>query len=126
MKLKPLLTTALMAMAIICPGFATETNDDDRTVPIIPKKNPKERPKAPSRQQISCVYNGETMTINFLIDEGNCTLTINNIVTGEESLYTFDSAYLAEITVGELTKAYLEIQTESGHTYYGELSADIY
>ncbi len=80
-----------------------------------------QRPKAPSRQKISCIYSAGKLLINFLIDEGDATLAITNKENGQVSVYNFNTAFPTEIAVGELTSAYIKITTAAGNEYEGEL-----
>lgn len=101
-----------------------ETSESNNSITVTLEKVIKDRfkrPKAPSRQQISCIYSDGLLFINFLIDEGERTLSVTNNENGQVAIYTFDTAFPAEIAVGELSSATIEISTSAGNTYEGKL-----
>lgn len=82
-------------------------------------QNVSHRPKAPSLQQIDCIYADENLYISFAIPEGDCNMTVTDLATGLSVQYVFDTEESAEIHVGTLSSAYLELETENGHSYEG-------
>ena len=82
------------------------------------------RPKAPSRQRVTCSYDGEYLTVDFVIPEGECEVAIAEWYSGTVQTYTIDSTDLtAQINVGELYESTITISTESGNTYTTDLTA---
>ena len=80
------------------------------------------RPKAPSKQHIECWYCDGELSFDFVIPEGECKLYVTDYATGFMTQYVFDSADHADIYVGALPNGgSIEINTTSGHTYYGEI-----
>lgn len=85
------------------------------------KHNTKGRPKAPSRQNIYCVYEDGNLVIQFRIPEGICQMTVTDLTSGLAFMYTFNSSSEATISVGQLSLALIEIVTENGGEYEGIL-----
>ena len=80
------------------------------------------RPHKPSNQQLSCFCIDGLLTVNFKYPEGLCEITLTDVESGMESLYTMDSEELtATFFVGEIGEFTIEISTESGNTYSGTL-----
>ena len=90
------------------------------TIQPVPK-NPGGRPKIPSMQHIECWYEDGMLTLDFAIPEGDCVLTVTEEQTGMSSGYSFDSASTAQVYIGEIWNATIEINTENGHSYKGWL-----
>lgn len=84
------------------------------------KSNTNNKPKAPSAQYIECWYESGTLTFDFAIPEGECELTICE-ENGVSSQYRFDSSSTAQVYVGEMWNASIEIVSETGHSYEGWL-----
>lgn len=83
------------------------------------------RPKAPSRQVVTCEYDGSYLTFGFVMPEGVCEATVTENVSGASQTYTFDSTPLtANVYVGELYESTVTMTTASGNTYTGSLTAD--
>ncbi len=83
------------------------------------------RPKAPSRQVVTCEYDGTYLTFGFVLPEGVCEATVTENFSGASQTYTFDSTPLtADIYVGELYESTVTMTTASGNTYTGSLTAD--
>ena len=99
------------------PGNSTKID-----VPIRGKnpRNKNDRPKSPSRQNIDCIYSDGILSLYFLLPEGEATLTVTDFSTGLSTQYVFDSTEPADIYIGELSAAYIYIETEYGHAYEGE------
>ena len=86
--------------------------------------NESKRPQAPSRQRVTCSYDGEYLTVDFVIPEGECEVAIAEWYSGTVQTYTIDSTDLtAQINVGELYESTITISTESGNTYTTDLTA---
>lgn len=80
------------------------------------------RPKAPSLQRITCVYDGENLVFDFVLPEGQCELSVRGIDNGYVVTETFDlSDLVAEVFVGTITDCEIELTTSLGHTYSGVL-----
>ena len=78
------------------------------------------RPKVPSMQQVSVLYEDEYLYIDFLIPEGLCEMSLVNLTTGENVYAYFDSENPEPIYVGALSTATITVTTETGHVYQGE------
>ncbi len=118
---KFLLITFLASVSVT--AVAQSPLPDSSTIILDPKDetiNPT-RHKVPSMQQISCTYEDGTLIIQFHIPEGLCCLSVTNLATNTTRQYTFDSSEEATIYVGTLNQAYIEVVTESGHSYEGWL-----
>ncbi len=86
------------------------------------KTSTNHRPKAPSLQRITCVYDGETLVFDFVLPEGQCELSVRGIDNGYVVTETFDSSDLvAEVFVGTITDCEIELTTQKGNTYSGVL-----
>lgn len=84
-----------------------------------------DRPKVPSKQRVSCSYDGEYLTFDFVIAEGECEVAIAEWYSAAVQTYTIDSTDLtAEIYVGELYESTITVTTERGNTYTADLTAD--
>lgn len=119
---KHLLLIALAAVISSLTAIAQSPLPDSSIIIIEPKEDIKpSKPKMPSRQQISCLYYDGTLIIDFTISEGQCELSVTNLSTGLTRQHSFDSTDEASVYVGPLTQAYIEISTESGHSYVGWL-----
>lgn len=94
-------------------------------IPIFPE-NPTPgkggKPKAPSLQSITCVYDNGSLLIGFAVPEGDCILYVTDETTGFTTQYTFNTEDEAEISVGTLSSAYLEFHTSNGHVYSGQMN----
>ena len=82
------------------------------------------RPKAPSRQNIFCVYDGEVLDFVFTYSEGECTLVVTNLSSGSVRSYSFDSSDEASVYVGPLNTAKIEIVTSKGNEYEGYIGSE--
>ena len=57
------------------------------------------RPKAPSRQSITCEYDGAEMEFHFTVSEGICTLCVTD-QTPQTVTYTIDtSSFLVDAAI---------------------------
>lgn len=110
-------------LSMYADGNYNKTVSPDTTVPVrIVYPETKGRPKAPSKQHIECWYCDGELSFDFVIPEGECTLYLTDYATGFMTQYAFDSADHADIYVGSLPNGgSIEINTTSGHTYYGEI-----
>ena len=124
------ISTTIIGLCILSAFCKAEQNQPSapkpQKVPIILVKINKgvssRRPKAPDRQVVTCAYDGEEMCLSFVIPEGMATLTVT-----DESLlsstYEFDtSPQDVSVIVGYLEgKVSIEIETEFGNVYKGEI-----
>ena len=86
------------------------------------KGDTSKRPLSPSLQRITCVYDGETLVFDFVLPEGQCELTVRDIDNGYVVTETFDSSDLiAEVFVGTITDCEIELTTQKGNIYVGNL-----
>lgn len=131
MKIKKLalLSPAVLMLFSSAVLMGAEGNGDKKetpktsTVVIAMKKEVSPfRPKAPSRQSIDCTYYDGTLSVAFLIPEGECTMTVTDNETGMSLQYIFSTEEAAEIYVGPLDSAYIEFDTENGNSYEGWLN----
>ena len=89
------------------------------------KKGFPQRPGMPSRQMIVCTYNGEELMFDFTLSEGLCEVTLTDLNTSMSRYYTIDSSELsASIYVGTIGESEIEISTELGNTYTGNLLSE--
>lgn len=122
LKLLLLAISFLMATSSFSQSNANGGKTDIKNIKIStrePKKDISHRPKAPSLQHIDCIYADENLYISFAIPEGDCNMTVTDMETGLSLQYVFDTEESAEIHVGTLSSAYLELETENGHSYEG-------
>ncbi|MDE7438588.1 MAG: hypothetical protein K2M93_08905 [Muribaculaceae bacterium] len=130
-RLKLSMLTALAIILTSAPFIKADekspaTDSGGKTMIII--HNPiggNGRPKAPSKQHIECWYCDGELSFDFVIPEGECTLYLTDYATGFMTQYVFDSADHADIYVGALPNGgSIEINTASGHIYYGQIVID--
>ena len=124
---QPYLTTIAVGLLSLWVGSALA---DTPTVPfkdpIIINLPPKDlrnlegRPKAPSRQSVTCIYDDGNLYLEFAIPEGECQLMLSDSSTGEMVVEYFDSAVSEPVYVGYHRTASLTVNTENGNTYAGE------
>jgi len=87
------------------------------------RRQPNNRPNAPSRQIVQCTYNGEIITLYFAISEGECEVQLTDLNSGNITNYYVDSSELAtDIYVGSIEESYITILTDCGNIYYGVIS----
>lgn len=83
------------------------------------------RPKAPSRQVVTCFYDGLYLCFDFVVPEGECNVTVTEWYSNAVQNYTIDSSELsADIYVGELYESTVTVTTANGNTYTAELTAE--
>lgn len=105
--------------------IAGTKSGNTRNVHIYKKdeNNTKKRPRAPSRQYITCYYENGQINISFNIYEGDATLTIEDEIRGICDVTTFDTAVPTIYTLGELNdNLILRIETAYGNVYEGYLT----
>lgn len=123
MKIKLLVILSLLFAIYISAEAKIQNAAPQGTVDL--KKNSSHkshRPKAPSLQRITCVYDGENLVFDFVLPEGQCELSVRGIDNGYVVNETFDSSDLvAEVFVGTLSDCEIELSTSLGHTYSGVL-----
>lgn len=79
---------------------------------------PSIRPRIPTRQNVSCIYNGYTLEIYFRQSEGLAEIEIDT----SENIYTYEASTASTIIieVGELPlNTSVSISTSDNNTYYG-------
>lgn len=99
-----------------------ETIPSGRPVLILKPRDPvsqQNRPKSPSRQEVTCLYIEDSLYINFAIPEGECDLYLYDLTTGETISATFDSYESEPIYIGYHNSAEITINTQSGNSYTG-------
>ena len=123
---------------LLCAGCATlfAASPVDKTQPsrptqnkviILEKSNKAEsaRPKAPSRQVVTCSYDGQYLCFDFVVPEGECNVTVTEWYSNAVQNYTIDSSELsADVYVGELYESTVTVTTANGHTYTADLTAE--
>lgn len=87
---------------------------------LLPGPKPNLRPKAPSRQIVTCIYDEGNLYFEFAIPEGQCQLFLSDPSTGETVVAGFDSDVTEPVYVGYHRTASLTVNTENGNTYAGE------
>ena len=124
-KLKTIVVLAIAGLSFFCEGYIYSESTSKKPKPITLTRNNKGtsmRPGSPSRQIIESVYIGEELSFSFAYPEGECTLTITEDASGFMTTHTFDSSDCsAEVYVGNIGPATLELKTELGQTYTGHL-----
>lgn len=120
-------TLGCAATLIILSGITALATESPATNPPPPKPiilkattGSSKRPRTPSLQQITCVYDGEVLHFDFVLPEGGCTLTLTG---GVNTSCSFDSSELnAEVYVGIVSDdTELILTTEYGNQYSGTL-----
>lgn len=109
-----------IASVALAESGTSNTQTKPQTIPILLKGDTHDktyRPKMPSRQQIECWYDGESLTFDFAIPEGECTLTVTDASTAMQTQYVFDTETTAEVYVGPMAEAYLELYTWNCRKY---------
>ncbi|MBD5372365.1 MAG: hypothetical protein HDR75_03345 [Bacteroides sp.] len=124
MKKLALYFMALLPIAgLVFPALADDSSkqDDPKRIIVVPR--PVHRPKAPSRQAVTCLYYSDgTLSIEFLYSEGNYSLSITQSEEELATVFNLSSDQIETIYVGNLTDAEICIETEDGHTYYGTIN----
>lgn len=83
-----------------------------------------QRPKAPSRQLVSCEYDGQNLLFEFELPEGMCELVLTDVLTAQTTAYVFDSSTCnAAVYVGEIYESTLTLTTSLGNVYSGTFSS---
>ncbi len=117
-----LATSLLVASTAFSQTSASGNSNEIKNIKIAtkePRKDVSNRPKAPSMQHIDCMYADGNLYVTFAIPEGECTMTVTNQETGISLQYMFPTEESAEINVGTISSAYIELNTENGHSYEG-------
>lgn len=116
-------------MAII-PGYMVadnipavpDTGKDEQTIVLKPIRTNPNRPKAPSRQVITCYYDGENLNFDFIYSEGECEIYLTDMSTNLSRYYLIDSAELStSIFVGTIKSTAISLTTSNGNTYTGAI-----
>lgn len=83
MKIKLLVILSLLFAIYISAEAKIQNAAPQGTVDL--KKNSthkSHRPKTPSLQRITCVYDGENLVFDFVLPEGQCELVVRSIDNG--------------------------------------------
>ena len=118
------IASLVMPFTVVAADNIPSADASAQPKPIIitqPKPNPNGRPQLPSRQHVECVYVDGTLHFDFVIPEGEAVLTVTDGLTGISARYVFDTDAHAEVTIGYLSAASLEIHTDAGNTYTGTI-----
>lgn len=128
---KPFLSTLLLASCIVAGTQTSLCIDSIPSPPPLPPGqpipirpiDPKPTPglRVPSRQAVTCSYDGEYLFLSFAYSEGGCLLTVTDNVTLAEDGYIFDSSVPTTLNIGYVSDASLTITTSLGHSYTGEI-----
>ena len=78
------------------------------------------RPKAPSRQHVMCEYDEGMLNFEFYIPEGNCTLLLTDLDSGQTQMACFNSDAPVSVYVGAHAQFSIEISTDAGNVYEGQ------
>lgn len=127
MKRKKFIALLAASLALACPtqaftdsGHITNGGGKGGTIVILPRRGDKgTRPKAPSRQQIECSYDGSILYLNFTYGEGEAELTVTDHTTGDTTSYSFSTDAPACIMIGDIVSAHIAITTALGNSYEG-------
>lgn len=117
--------TAIIALACHTQAFADNShinnggNGGGNTIVIQPTKPKSPAPKAPSRQQIECSYDGSILYLNFTYGEGEAELTVTDHTNGDIFTYGFSTDAPASIMIGDISSAHIAITTALGNSYEG-------
>lgn len=130
-KITILLAFAILAFVVCAqsqPHPQTTTKKEiskGRTRMRVEKVNVTQRPQAPTRQNIDCIYDGEIIAFDFVLPDGECDVVITEYVSADEQSYIIDSSdCYAEIYVGQLYESTVTLTTERGVVYTCELTAE--
>ena len=83
------------------------------------------RPRIPSRQVVTCSYDGQYLCFDFTVPEGECNVTVTEWFSNAVQNYTIDSSELsADVYVGELYESTVTLTTANGHTYTADLTSE--
>lgn len=77
------------------------------------------RPHAPAVRNVECTYENGYLYIDFINPEGICTITVSAPESGTCICEDFDSSVPAEIYIGHMEYACIEVRTSAGRTYIG-------
>ena len=110
----------LMPLSVVAQSIPAPDNSQNIPIEKLEEK-PAKRPKLPSRQHVECVYADGTLHFDFVIPEGEAVLIVIDGLTGISAQYVFDTDAHAEVTIGYLSAASLEIHTDAGNTYTGTI-----
>ena len=98
---------------------------NERIVLVQSRSDKSLRPKAPSRQVVTCFYDGQYLCFDFVVPEGECDVTVTEWFSNAVQNYTIDSSELsADVYVGELYESTVTITTANGHTYTADLTSE--
>lgn len=119
-----LLLRVLMILTFIFYGSDLRGADTARTTVVVlgPKGRPMEkRPRIPSRQIVTCAYDGESLEVVFLFPEGNAYITITDVNAEMIGIYTINTQEKSAMSIGRVETSIIEISTDAGNIYNGIL-----
>ncbi len=123
-----LLLASCATLFATAPVEKTQPNRPTTNKPIILEKSQKAesaRPRVPSRQVVTCAYDGEYLMFDFVVPEGECNVVVTEWFSNAQQSYTIDSSTLtADIHVGELYESTVTVTTEKGNVYTADLTAE--
>lgn len=117
---------AIVAVAETKPQTGRQPISSKERIRLIREKisHATQRPKAPSRQLVSCEYDVENLLFEFELPEGICELVLTDVLTAQTTAYVFDSSTCnAAVYVGEIYESTLTLTTSLGNVYSGTLSS---
>ncbi len=95
-------------------------NNESQTRPvIIIGGNRPMRPKTPLMQEIYGFYENGYLFLEFAIPEGQCVMTINELIDGTSRQYYFESSEDVQVYIGAITEVDIRIETANGNIYDG-------
>ena len=118
---------AFSSIAMITPAYAWDFTPDKNTGSPIgnPKPVPGGRPKAPGIYDVYAWTEGGTLTVRFVRPAGVCGMTVTSASDPVGQTYSFSSEMPFSTTVDTTDLMLsLEIVTEDGITYIGDIPAE--
>lgn len=106
----------------ICPDARNANRHYKRGggINIGPKPKPPTRPKAPSGQVVEASYEDGYVYLNFKYSEGPAVLYVFDFDgTTLRSQHMFSTDSEAAVYIGNVSEAYLLVETSNGHEYEG-------
>lgn len=116
------ISATLFSEYVVADNIPVTTENEECVIVLDTPKQPGNRPKMPSRQFITCYYDGESLNLDFAYSEGECEVCVTDITTNFSRFYYIDSSeLLSTIYVGEINSSIITVTTSHGHIYTGEL-----
>ncbi len=119
--LKIFVSISFLAFVPLCIYAENDAPSIHAVKVIINKRNNGQRPSLSDERSIECIYEAGYLNIEFNIPEGVCKLTITNMVNSKSEHFRFDSSIPSTINIGEISNAYILIETEFGQIYEGHI-----